>query len=188
MSDSANVVSILALADFAAALAVFQEEVQSAITAAEMEVQRAGLWIDDQLRYWERTRRDCDDEVSQAKIALENKKIFKLWDKPPDCTEQEEALDLAQRRLEEAYEKIANCKRWRVLYTKAVEEFEAPVRRLQGYIEGDVERGKALLQRMIEALDAYVEFAPQPLAGLANTVDAPKSAAESPHSKGQETS
>src|SRR5437879_11349432 len=99
MSESANVTSIVALREFAAALAIFQEQVQNALAAADMEVQRAHTWIDEQLRCWERTRRDRDDDFSQARLALEKKKMFKLWDKPPDCTEEEEAVDLAKRRL-----------------------------------------------------------------------------------------
>jgi hypothetical protein len=160
MPEIANVVSIRSLRDFAAALAVFNEHVQNALGTATMEVQRAQLWLEEQLRFWEKNRRDRDDEVSQARIALEKKKMFKLGDRPPDCTEEEEAYDLAQRRLEEAYDRIANCKRWRVSYTRAAEEFEAPVRRLQGFIEADLERGKALLGRMSEALEAYVDMAP----------------------------
>jgi hypothetical protein len=160
MAENANVASIGALRDFAAALAVFQEQVEIALAAADMEVQRAHVWIDEQLRYWERARRDREDDASQAKLALQKKKIFKMWDKPPDCTEEEEALDVAEGRLEEAYDRVTNCKRWRIQYARAIEEYESPVRRLQGFVEADLERGKALLARMSDALDAYVEFAP----------------------------
>ena len=160
MSEAANVASIRSLREFAAAIAVFQEEIQNALAAADMELQRAHVWIDEQLRCWERTRRDREDEVSQAKLALQRKKLFKLWDKPPDCTEEEETLEMAERQLEDVHERIANCKRWRIQYAKAVEEFESPVRRLQGFVEADLERGKALLGRMSQALEEYVEFAP----------------------------
>ncbi len=160
MPENANVASIRSLRDFAAALAVFNEHVQNALASASMEVQRAQLWLDEQMRFWEQQRRDRDDEVSQTRIALEKKKMFKLGDRPPDCTEEEEVFDLAKRRLEEAYDKIADCKRWRVNYARAVEEFEVPVRRLQGFIEADLERGKALLGRMSEALEAYADLAP----------------------------
>jgi hypothetical protein len=163
MSDFANVISIPALRELGAALALFQDEVQKAVAAADMEVQRAQAWIDDQLRYWQRAQRDCSEEVTQAKLALQSRKLFKLWDRPPDCTEQEEDLDRAQRRLEIAEEKIALCKKWRVQYLKDLEEFEAPVRRLQNYVDLDLERGKAQLDRMATALETYTQMAPPAL-------------------------
>jgi hypothetical protein len=179
MSELANVASIAALRDFHSALTVFQEEVQKAVAAADMEVSRAQDWIEGQLRSWERARRDLMDEVSQAKLALQSRKMFKLWDRPPDCTEQEEALDRAERRLEMCEQKIVNCTKWRVQYQKAAEEFEAPLRRLQTYVDGDMERGKALLARMSAALEAYAQTAP-PTVNEPSAAGAPPEEAEPP--------
>jgi chromosome segregation ATPase len=163
MSESAEVASIAALRDFHVSLTIFQEEVHKAVAAADMEIRRGQNWIDDRLRSWERAQRDFSEEVSRAKLALQSRKLFKLWDRPPDCTEQEEALDLAERRLEHAEERIASCKKWRMQYLKAVEEFEVPLRRLQNLADADLGRGKALLARMSEVLESYTDLAPTAL-------------------------
>src|SRR4051812_12480026 len=112
MSESARVTALAALEDFRAALCGFQVEGRQSIEAVAMEVRRAFDWLAEQKESWQRAVRERGEDVVEAKNALERKKLFKLWDRPPDTTEEEEALRRARHRLEEAEDKVEACRRW----------------------------------------------------------------------------
>jgi hypothetical protein len=147
------------LAEFRAALCIFQEGTQEALASVEFEIRRAAEWLDEQKRLWQQTVRDCQEEVVQAKADLARRKMSKLFDRPPDCTEQELALRQALHRLEEAESKVESCRRWVPLLEREVEEYQGPARRLLGLVEGEVPRAMALLARMSAALEAYIDVA-----------------------------
>src|SRR5579862_7139919 len=104
MSDKARVTALDALTDFRTALSIFKQDAQDALGAVELEIQRAQDWLDNQRAHWRREMTACEDEVTQAKAELARRKMFYLFDQPPDCSEQEKALRLALRRLEHAEE------------------------------------------------------------------------------------
>jgi hypothetical protein len=160
MSESARVTELQALADLQAGLCIFQAEGKEALAAVEFEIRRMLEWLDDQKQFWQRTVREREEDVTQAKADLARRKTFKLFDQTPDCTEQEKALRLALHRLDEAETKLANCRRWIPLLQREIEEYQGPARRLAGLLEGTLPRAVALLERMRGALDAYLQVAP----------------------------
>jgi dGTP triphosphohydrolase len=162
MSSPANVNSIAALAEFRAELAEFVEDARDALSANEMEIQRAFAWLDDQTRHWQREIRNRQDEVVNAKNNLASRKMFKTFGKPPDCTEQEKLLRRAQQRLVEAEEKFAACKRWAPQLRRNVDEYESQARLLAGMLEADMLKAGIRLEKQIAALEAYVNTAPPP--------------------------
>jgi hypothetical protein len=162
MNESARVTELQTLAELRAALCIFQAEGQEALAAVEFEVRRAAEWLDEQKTFWQRAVYDCQEEVTQAKGDLARRKMFKLFEHTPDCTEQEKALRQALHRLEAAETKLANCRRWIPLLQREIEEYQGPARRLAGLLEGVLPRAVALLERMSAALEAYVEVAPPP--------------------------
>ncbi len=158
MSEAAHVTEFQALTEFRAALCTFQKDAQDALATIEMEVRRAQDWLDGQIKFWRQAVHNCHEEVAEAKAALQSRKMFKLWDKPPDTSEQEEALARAERRLEHAEDRVETCRRWGPMLQRAIEEYEAPARRLGGYLDGELPRGLALLERMSAALERYAEL------------------------------
>src|SRR5438552_1367950 len=124
MSESARVTALEAFMEFKSALSAFKAEAQDALCAVDMEIRRTVDWIESQRKYWHHEVRDRQEAVAEAKLALMSRKMMRFFDRPPDCTEQEEDLRLAVRRLEEAEDKVANCKRWAPLVQQAVEEYE----------------------------------------------------------------
>jgi hypothetical protein len=166
MARSAHVTSLAALAEFRANLGTFVEEGREALSANEMEIQRAFTWLEEKFRYWKKELYDRQEAVVTAKQNLASRKMFKTFGKPPDCTEQEKALRLAQRRLEEAEEKLANCKKWGPLLRRHVDEYESQARCLAGMLEADMPRALTTLEEKIAALEAYVGMAPPESPGV----------------------
>jgi hypothetical protein len=160
MSEAAHVTAVSAIIEFRGALGTFHLEAREGLSAAGMEIRRAFDWLEERRQHWQRAVRDREEEVAQAKADLARRKLFKLFDRPPDCTEQEEALRLAKHRLAEAEAKAENCRRWLPALKRAVEEYDGPIRRLEGLVEGDLPKAVALLERLVAALESYTMLAP----------------------------
>jgi chromosome segregation ATPase len=158
MSSSARVFSLDALVDLKAALCIFTAEAREALSAVEMEIRRNQVWLDGQLKYWQDMVRQCEDQVFQARQELTRRKMMRIGDRPPDTSEQEEALQLAQARLAHAEEKVEKTRRWLRLLPEAIIEYEGPARQLSGILEADMPKADALLESKIAALEAYVQL------------------------------
>jgi hypothetical protein len=162
VGEAANVTTIAALADLRAALLTFADEGRDALGAVETEIRRTFDWLDAQLKHWQHEVRRCEDELFQAKQELARRKILRVGDRPPDCTEQEKAVRLAQARLEHAEEQREKTRVWLRELPEAVMEYEGPGRQLGNLIDGGLERACALLERKVESLEAYVSLTPPP--------------------------
>src|SRR5262245_44071861 len=130
MPRPAHVTAIDALTDFRAALDAFRVDGSDAMATVALEVRRAFDWLHAMREHWQREARTRYDDVVHARSELNRRKMFHVMDRPPDCSEQEEALDLAVRRLEEAEDKIDRCRRWGPQLQHAVDEFDAHARRM----------------------------------------------------------
>jgi hypothetical protein len=162
MNPSAHVTATEPLVHFQGDLASFSHEAKEALLAVEMEIQRAEGFIDDQLKYWQAYVRKAEDRVFQAKSELARRKMMRIGDRPLDCTEQEEALQKAEARLEYAEEKLAATKRWAREWPEAVREYLGPARQLTSVLEIDLPRMQVFLNQKIAALEAYAQVALAP--------------------------
>lgn len=162
MNPSAHVTATEPLVHFQGDLAKFNHDAKEALLAVEMEVQRAEGFIEDQMKYWSAYVRKAEDQVYQAKNELARRKIMKIGDRSPDCTEQEKAYKKALARLEYAEEKLANVKRWSREWPEAVREYLGPARQLSSTLEIDVPRMQAFLSQKIAALEAYAQISLAP--------------------------
>jgi exonuclease VII large subunit len=161
MSESARVHSIEAVKDWKEALCVFHTEALEAVCAVEMEIRRTFDWLQERIKHWQSEIRRRDNLVVQARNDLMRRRMMTTAaGKEPDTTEQEKALRKAQARLREAEEKLERARQLVPVLQRAVEEYEGPARRLSNILEGDLPRAFALLDRKIDALDAYVGMAP----------------------------
>jgi hypothetical protein len=159
MSGSAHVTSIESLGQLRAALCCFGDKAAEAVLAADAEVHRTVEWLGDQLAYWKHEVRRWEDEVFRARGELSRRRMIRISDRPPDCSEQEEALERARQALAHAEDQAERTRRWQRLWQEAVIEYQGPVGQLKGLLEGDLPRAIALLERKIETLDAYVTLA-----------------------------
>ena len=170
----ADVRSIPALRDWLAAVATYRNEAAEALSGINQEIRRGFAWIEEQLALWQRAVRDCEEEVTQAKAELAARRFPGFDGRMPDTTIQERDLRRAQARLEYAEEKVRTCRKWLAKLPKMVEEtFTGPGHRLAAFLDGDLARGAALLDRRLEALERYAGLQTDYAAGRAPTASPP---------------
>jgi hypothetical protein len=157
MSTSANVLSIDAVKDFHAAMCQFCEDARDALGSIDLETRRVREWLThEQMGYWRRELLDRQDEVQQAKAALFRKQLGAISGREPDLLEEKDAVRAAQRRVEEAEDKIELCRRWERQVQRALEEYEPAASQLAALVEGQPPRCVVHLDQVIAALEAYV--------------------------------
>ncbi len=154
MRQSARVLSTDALRDFRTVLAKYSAKARDALRAALMDVRRTLDWLETQLKTWTREADKRHEEVNRCRAELAVvRSAPEGWRSA--ATEREIDLRRAQARLREAEEKVAAVKRWRRMLPQALTEFELPMRRLGGFLDGDVRHALAVLDAKIQALDDY---------------------------------
>lgn len=160
MSTGVKVTSIEALVSFRESLCTFSEDVREALSAAEADIHRTFDWLEEELKWWQKEIYRRQDLVGQAKVALNRKKMERIFGRKPDITEEEKQLRKAMRRLEEGEDMVKRIKKAVPQLQHAVTTYQGPARQLAGFIDGVVPNDLVLLERMITALDAYVRLAP----------------------------
>ncbi|HLJ95349.1 MAG TPA: hypothetical protein VKU02_19380 [Gemmataceae bacterium] len=163
MGPSARVTSIEALKEFRGSLSRFGHDAKEAVCATELEIQRILDWIEAQLKHWQREVRDRQEDVARAKAELIQRQYSKSSGYGSGTTDQEIALQKAIRRLQEAEAKVEKTRQWQHLLPRAVAEYEGPARQLMGMLDADLPRGIAILDQKIDALDAYMHTAAEPI-------------------------
>jgi hypothetical protein len=156
-SSQANVRSIEPLMDLKAALAVYAEEATGALGASEMELRRVTRWLcDEQGLYWQGQIKKRRELVAMARAELSRKKLGRMHGHSTSHSEQQEAVEKAEKRLAEAEFRLQKVKKWIPVLQQASMEYHATTRRLQGLIGGDVPRSLALLERVMNAIESYL--------------------------------
>lgn len=158
MSDSARIDDIEALKLFRRALWKFAETANVALGDAESEVQRVLLWLETEQRsYWEHQLRLRYEAVMKAKDALRQKKLFKdSTGKYPSAVDEEKAVALAQRRLEEAEQKVAAIRRYIPRLQRELQLYKGSVQRFATTVQVDVPSAVHTLDRVTSKLEEYV--------------------------------
>jgi hypothetical protein len=136
----------------------FEADARDAVAMLQMEVRRAVDWIEqDRRRYWAHQAKKASDWVKQARNALERAELTYGSEEPPPCTEQKKILAKAKRRLQLCEEKIKAVRRWARLVRAELNEFDGQMARMNNYLDTDVPRAAAALERMLRALEKYVQ-------------------------------
>jgi len=155
---AASVLSIDAIRRLKVALEQFAHQIGETLVTLELESRRPMEWIEnDRARYWPRELRKASDRLSEARIALERCQLTSEPGEHRSCYDERKALEKAKRRLQLCEDKIPVVQRWRGKLRKELEEFKVQVSRLNGYLEADLPRALATLERMATALDQYAQ-------------------------------
>ena len=167
MSTGADVREIDGLREWLASGSIYKVESEEALASIRLEIRRGIDWVGQQLDLWQRSLRDREDAVVQAKAELSARRFPGPTGRMPDTTVQERNLRRAIARFEQAQDRVAACKKWLVNLPKIVDEtFSGAGHRLALLLEGEVAKGLSLLHRQIESLEQYAEtradFAPAP--------------------------
>ena len=163
----ADVRSIAAIREWLAALKEYREAGEGMLVGVDMEIRRGLDWVADQGSSWARAVKQSEQELWQAKQDLNARKSPDWSGREPDTTVQERAVRRAAARLEQAQEQVQKCKTWLQRLPKLIDEtYRGSANRLSLFLEGDLERAMALLQRQVGSLEAYAgerpDFAPAP--------------------------
>jgi hypothetical protein len=157
MSGFARIDSVDQLRVFRTVLVKFAEHVMTALADAEGEMQRTLVWLETEANtYWSGQIRKRHEAVEKAKDAVRQKKLFKSpTGAEQSAVEEEKQLRVAQKRLEEAEEKLKNVKRYTPRLQKEVSIYKGGVQRLSTSVASDIPTAVGRLDRMVAALEAY---------------------------------
>jgi hypothetical protein len=158
MDGGAYVNSIDAVRDFRAALVTFAHEAKEALASHDLELRRSLAWLlDEQPKYWEKEQRRLDDAVTQARIELERRLNTRLpGGETPSCMEERKMLERARARHRRADEVAAAMRRYAMAAEREAEEYSGRARQLSDVLEADLPRAIAMVDRVLDSLDAYV--------------------------------
>ena len=157
MSGYARIDSVDALRMFRTVLVKFAETVQVSLADAEGEMQRVLMWLETEANtYWSGQIRKRHEAVEKAKDGVRQKKLFKSpTGSTQSAVEEEKVLRMAQKRLEEAEEKLKNVKRYTPRLQKEISIYKGGVQRLSTTVSADIPLAISRLDRMVAALEAY---------------------------------
>lgn len=163
MTRAARLISIEAVDELATALACFRDEVANALAEMDQQVKRAMDWVQhDRKEYWSREVHQGFDRVAAARTALQRKQIIRVGDARSSAIEEKKALAAARLRLHLAEEKLEATRRWTHVLQHESDEFRGALSQLVAWLESDLPRALAALERMSRALEDYVAVASTP--------------------------
>src|SRR5262249_14743678 len=184
MADQADVRSIDAVREWHAALTAYGESLSEAMAGVELELRRAFDWLAEQLDRWKKAIRECEQEVVQAKAALSARK-FPGWDgREPDTTGRGREVRRGKARRDHAEHQVEKARAWTGRLPQVIDEvYRGPAPRLVNFLEADLPKGLAMLDRRITALESYAglrpDYAPGPsVSSLPNPPPPPKPEAQ----------
>jgi hypothetical protein len=161
MSDTARVESIDAIKDFRVHLAKFQEMAGRALGDADSDVNKTVRWLEGEgLNFWTSTIRKRQEQLAKAEEAFRFKRLYKdSSGATPSAVEEQKAVQLAKKRLEEAQNKLANVKRWTRQLQKEITNYRGGVAAFSNAVSAGVPQAIAHLGALLDQLDKYLEVA-----------------------------
>ncbi len=175
MSSPVAVRSIDSLKDLRVSLALFGEEALGALGAVGAELRRTAYWLQqDRPAFWQEQIKRRREEVSSAKAELFRRQLAKAPGSSLSDTDQVEKVRRAEANLQEAERRLILTRKWQVQLNQAVLEYHGSVRRIKTLAASDVPSAVNLLNRLVDALEAYLqETAPSTTNVVSSTAPAP---------------
>jgi len=181
MGGPAKLFAIDAVQILHAAMVRFGEQAMTAVGELDLEVHRGMQWFTHDCKdYWGEQVRRASEQVSEARIALQRRQMFKIGDRPPSCDDERKALDKARLRLRLAEQKVEAVRRWKRILDHEVIEFRGAIGPLAGWLQADLPKALAALDRMARALEHYVALKTPAQEGRTDGQDASGAAPAAP--------
>lgn len=156
MADSAHVGSIEAVRRFRGALLQFGGDAEDVVVMFNLEARKAMAWLQqDRSRYWPEQLRRAQERVIQCRNDLDRCQLHYGSEDAPSCYDQKKALEKAKRRLRVCEEKVKAVKKWINTIRQELDDFQGELAKLTNWLETDLPRAAASLERMLQALDKY---------------------------------
>jgi len=159
MAEFARVTSLDALRQFKAALADFAEQAGLALSESQSDVQRTIGWLtNDRMAHWQRELKKRNEKLALAKSELFRKQL-ESNDTRTSAVVERKNVAKAERLVEEAEEKIKNCKKWRTALERELMLFRAACAQVAAAVQADVPITIGRMDKMIASLEAYITLA-----------------------------
>ena len=163
MGKSANVRSTDAIREFAAAVAVFQEEARMCLMMLDSQLRHILFWLEqDRPQFWKREIENCMRDMTEARVRLHQCRMRRLGDFRPSCIEEVKALEKAKHDMEFAQMQVPRVKRWHAEASHEGNEYRGRAAQLVQSIERDIPRLLALLAFTMDRLEAYAAVSTMP--------------------------
>lgn len=180
MGNQASVESFEALCSLRMALSKFADHAAGVLYAAEADLQRGRTWVKtEQVNHWQAEGRKRAELLIRAKLALKEKKLTPTpLGGRQSTVEEEKALKLATRRMEEAEQKAINVKQWGRRIDEEAHNFQGWAAGMKRAVTAEIPAAIAKLDNMLAALEAYaMPAAPQLQTSVAFTTPPDETAA-----------
>jgi hypothetical protein len=92
-------------------------------------------------------------------------------EEPPPCTEQKKKLAMAKRRLRYCEEKVKIVRKWIRSVRAELNEFDGQMARMNNCLDTDIPRAVSALERMLRALEKYVQTSQPSTGGAGSPAD-----------------
>jgi hypothetical protein len=160
MGGFARVTSIGVLQTTAAALQRFRGESAAVLDDLDIDVRRALEWIHhDRKDFWTKELRRCEENLTQARIQLQQAQSSRrIVGRESACIDEKRALDRAKHRLEIARQKVQAVQHWARAIDRAIDEFQSNRTQYATWLDTDLLKAVAALDRMSESLANYVSL------------------------------
>lgn len=156
MARSMRVTNLDALRDVKSGIAEFIDAARQALTEADSDVQRTVNWLESEARsYWQSQIKRRSDQVAEAKNVLARAQHAPR-DERPSAIMERKALEKAQRRLAHAQEKLERSRRWAAELHREHLMFRGQLQNLSGAVESELPRAIAMMNHLIESVEAYL--------------------------------
>jgi len=159
MSDTARVESTDAIKDFRVHLTKFQEMAGRALGDADSDINKTVRWLEGEgLNFWTSTIRKRQEQLAKAEEAFRFKRLYKdASGATPSAVEEQKAVQVAKKRLEEAQNKLANVKRWTRQLQKEISNYRGGVAGFSNAVSAGIPQAIAQLGALLDQLDKYLE-------------------------------
>jgi hypothetical protein len=161
--SQAKLTRVDALEQLKAAVALFIDDAKMALSAVEMETRRVVDRLQrEQPYYWNQQIKQARDEYAEGKASLARKRLQKNDSYIPDTSEEEKMIRRATAKIENAEMKLAAIKTWSRKIESAWNDYQGPSGQLADAIGGTPARAVSELNRLIKAVESYLQVqAPQ---------------------------
>ena len=161
MNSAAHVISLQALVKFRGELRRFEQAIRQILDEQALEVQRASDYVEhDRTAYWPRALKQAEDRIVAARESLSRCKMAALENEHKSSFEEKEVLEQAIARQRHCEFQLRRLRHWRAVMRKQTEDCHSRRARLVHYLDTDIPRAIAVLERSIDALEKYAESPP----------------------------
>ncbi|MCA9184027.1 MAG: hypothetical protein R3E01_33870 [Pirellulaceae bacterium] len=158
MTGSARVTSIDAIRQFRQDLVRYEESTRKIVDTLLHELRRAIDWVEsDRTTYWPAQVRGAERAVVAARNALERCRLVAQGSQRQTCLVEQKEVERAVRRQRLSEQKVKDVSRWRYQINRHGEEFQGKLSQLTHYLDNDVQKAIAALDRIVAALERYAE-------------------------------